>query len=169
MKRVLCIIMLSALCLTGCEKSNIANISSTMVFGDQDDNFYEKTFGKPDVMEKRKLIWNKYNLVDDFYGELSASTNDYKQDSKLSISEWDWTCVGTEDDYFKIYKGFASEYGQAIPLRDNNTWCVFRIENKPRKGVDYTYGADIRYDTDSNIIHFRWYYPIPASMYETES
>ena len=163
MKKILCILTLSVLCLTGCEKSNISNISnisSAMVFGDQEDNFYEKTFGKPDVMEKRKLIWNKYNLVDDFYGELSVKTNDYEQDSKLSTYEWDWMCVGTEEDYFEIYKSFASKYGQAIPIRDDNTRCVFQIEEKPREGSEYARGAELRYDADTNTINFMWDYPI---------
>ena len=161
MRKVFFVVALSILCIGGCRKNDreISDISSTLIVGKEiDNNFYKETLGEPDSNINGTLVWNNYELVKNYLGTLTTWIYEYPNSTKIGIASWMWTCVGTKDDYFKIHQIFTTQYGKAIPIRDDNTWCAFQIEDDPRGNNEYTYEAELRYDTENNTINFSWPY-----------
>lgn len=182
MKKSFFIAAAITLCITGCGKINIskdANILSTMVLGKQEKDFYKKSLGNPDSDKNTNLIWNNYEIIHGLNGTLSAQVlNDNSDNTKSIICEWDWTCVGTKDDYIKIYQYFTNEYGnpyisnkyntQAIFLPKKETRTLQRLDSSGTHDVNIYQSISLYYDESTNTINFMYPYPIDKDEEDTD-
>jgi hypothetical protein len=182
MKKLFCITVIIMFCITGCGKikmSKDTNILSAMVLGKQQKSFYEKTLGNPDLNENTKLVWNNYEMTQGLTGILSAVIlNDNSDNTKSIVCEWDWTCVGTKDDYIKIYQYFTNEYGNPYVSNKYNTQAIFlpkketitfqRSDSSGTHDVNIYQSISLYYDEGTNTINFMYPYPIDKDEKDTD-
>lgn len=138
MKKILCILVLSIFCLTGCQNNKPKNIDLTKICksGEQKKDFYKKDFGNPDEENDGddfdELVWRNYSINDSYSGLLTLRYYkdwDNLKDGDYYFIDWTWSTVGTKDDFLKIYNYCVNQYGKPWKTRTfkDNEYVGFDI------------------------------------------
>ena len=135
MKKILCALVLSMICLTGCQsnKSKNADITENWKTGELKKDFYKKDFGVPDEEHEQDLwdeiVWRNYPINDSYSGLLTLQ---YDKDNSNEVGnyyfiDWVWSAISTKDDFLKIYNYCVNLYGKPLNALNNNEYVVFDV------------------------------------------
>lgn len=178
MKRIIYILIISALCLTGCQnKAKDINIIETWKTGSLQKDFYKKDFDKPSKEDEdnEEIIWNDY-AINKIHGILTVYyvNNSGNNADNYYFSYWDWTSIGVKDDFLKLYNFFTNQYGKPYKISNDNTYILFDIrESSPEYGL-YTegehQGLSLQYSENTNTIELTWPVTLsPDDLSDTEN
>lgn len=173
MKKIFCILVLSAFCLAGCQNNKTEETAETADFtrkleaGNLKEDSFEKELGKPDKENENEMMykftWNDYELVDSFHGLLELGCG--KKDDWIPC--WRWTSAGTKESFLNLYNVLVGIYGKpkhtsedgvniSFPFKDDVLSSGYNGYVKYCDDHGLEMSIFLGYDEESNMITVVW-------------